>query len=225
LSLILHIETATKVCSVCLSKNGRLIHVIEESSEKYIHAEKLTLLIERLMDEANFNLKELEVISINKGPGSYTGLRIGVSTAKGLCYALGIPLIATDSLVALYFGFKEIMGPISENELIIPMIDARRMEVYTAAFNNNGEFYYKTNAKVIDQQFFNSLKEFKKLHVFGDGATKLKDKFDHQNIEIYDSIFCSSKFLIPLAFKNFVNKEFVNVAYFEPYYLKDFKPN
>lgn len=225
MSLILHIETATKVCSVCLSKEGVLIHIIEETSEKYIHAEKLTLLIEQLMQESNFKLRQLDAISIDKGPGSFTGLRIGVSTAKGLCYALEIPLIAIDSLVSLYFGYKKIMGEISDKELIMPMIDARRMEVYTAAFIDNGEFYYQINSKVIDQSFFDSLKQFNTLHIFGDGSSKLKGKFEHKNIEIHDKISCSSEFLIPQSFKNFINNDFVNVAYFEPYYLKDFKPN
>ena len=225
MSLILHIETATKVCSVCLSKEGKLIHIVEEYSEKYIHAEKLTLLIKQLMQEANFKLRELDAISIDKGPGSFTGLRIGVSTAKGLCYALGVPLIAIDSLVSLYFGYKKIKGGITETELIIPMIDARRMEVYTAAFNNKGEFYDEIDAKIIDQSFFDSFKQFNKIHVFGDGSIKIKDKFDHKNIEIYDEIICSSEFLIPKSFNNFNNKDFVDLAYFEPYYLKDFKPN
>ena len=225
MSLILHIETATKICSVCLSKEGQLIHVIEEYSEKYIHAEKLTVLIEQLMHDTNYNLKDLDAISIDKGPGSFTGLRIGVSTAKGLCYSLQIPLLAVDSLTALYFGYKKIKGAISENELVIPMIDARRMEVYTAAYNYLGEYHFKIDAKVIDQSFFDSLSQFNKLHILGDGSYKIKANFNVLNLEIHEKISCSAEYQIPQSFSKFRKKTFENVAYFEPYYLKDFKTN
>jgi len=225
LSLLLHIETATKVCSACLSKEGQLIHIVEEYSEKYIHAERLTILIEQLMNDTNYNLKDLDAISIDKGPGSFTGLRIGVSTAKGLCYSLKIPLIAVDSLTSLYFGYKKIKGDISKNELVIPMIDARRMEVYTVAFNFLGEFYFGIDAKVIDQSFFDSLSQFNKLHILGDGSNKVKANLNAINLEIHEKISCSAEYQIPQSFSKFRKKIFESVAYFEPYYLKDFKPN
>jgi len=225
LSLLLHIETATKVCSACLSKEGQLIHIVEEYSEKYIHAERLTILIEQLMNDTNYNLKDLDAISIDKGPGSFTGLRIGVSTAKGLCYSLKIPLIAVDSLTSLYFGYKKIKGDISKNELVIPMIDARRMEVYTAAYNFLGEHHFQIDAKVIDQSFFDSLSQFNKLHILGDGSNKIKANFNAVNLEIHEKISCSAEYQIPQSFSKFRKKTFENVAYFEPYYLKDFKPN
>ena len=185
MSLILHIETATKICSVCLSKEGQLIHVIEEYSEKYIHAEKLTVLIEQLMHDTNYNLKDLDAISIDKGPGSFTGLRIGVSTAKGLCYSLQIPLLAVDSLTALYFGYKKIKGAISENELVIPMIDARRMEVYTAAYNYLGEYHFEIDAKVIEvsKKYF-YLQESNRYRVFEEDGRVFIQKRKGQ--ELYD---------------------------------------
>ena len=154
MSYILNIETSTKVCSVSLSKNGILIDYKEEFSDKYVHAERLTLLIKELINTTKINFKDLCAIAVIKGPGSYTGLRIGVSTAKGLCYALKIPLISIDSLVGLFMHFKIKTPSINNNEIVIPMIDARRNEVYTATYLNDSTCLSTIKAKVIDIDFF-----------------------------------------------------------------------
>ena len=225
MSLLLHIETATKVCSVALSLNGKLIHFIEETSEKYIHSERLTILIETLMFESSRNLADLNAITIDKGPGSFTGLRIGVSVAKGLCYALKKPLISVDSLVGLYYGFKNINNEVSQNELILPMIDARRMEVYTSGFKSNGEIIFPTSARVVNNSFFEQFNEFQKVHVFGDGAKKVMDSFVNNRLVFHSEILCSATHLIERSYEKYCKNTFENLAYFEPYYLKDFKPN
>ena len=224
MTYILNIETSTKMCSVSLSKEGELLNVIEESAQKYIHSEKLTLLIIALLKEAGVALAQLGAIAISKGPGSFTGLRIGVSTAKGLCYALNIPLIAIDSLFSLNQGFIAENGPLSTNEISLPMIDARRMEVFTSAFRSDGSQLFKTKAQVVDANFFESLKNYSRVYVFGDGAAKLKNEFNPSNTVFNTQINCSSKYLVDQSFKLYTKKKFENVAYFEPYYLKDFKP-
>ena len=224
MSLLLHIETATKICSVALSKNNQLITSIEEkSSEKFIHSERLTILIDRIMKEAKIDLKELSAITINKGPGSFTGLRIGVSVAKGLCYSLKKPLIGIDSLSSLCNGFLNAKRKISENELLLPMIDARRMEVYTGGFSSLGEIIFPTDAVAIDDSFFVKLKNYKKIHVFGDGAKKVVTAFTNQKLIYHPEILCSAEHLIDLASQKYLNGKFENLAYFEPFYLKDFK--
>ena len=162
MSHILHIETSTKVCSVALGESGNLIDFKEEHSEKYVHAERLTILIKELMESNDINFQKLSAIAISKGPGSYTGLRIGVSTAKGLCYALNIPLISIDSILNLFLNFKMSFEQEVENEVIIPMIDARRDEVYTAAFLGDGTILSETKAKVIDDNFLTPIRNLRK---------------------------------------------------------------
>ena len=225
MSLQLHIESATKICSVALSLEGELLNYSEECSDQYIHSERLTILIEKTIKRAGKNLSDLCAISINKGPGSFTGLRIGVSVAKGLCYSLKIPLISIDSLTSLYYGFKNSSIKTYKNDLILPMIDARRMEVYTSAFKNNGEAVFPTNAVTIDELFFGNLKHFDKVHIFGDGAKKVMDSFNNDQLIYHPEIACSSKHQISQSYTKFCDKVFEDVAYFEPYYLKDFKPH
>ena len=224
MSHILHIETSTKVCSAALGESGNLIDFKEEHSEKYVHAERLTILIKELMESNDINFQKLSAIAISKGPGSYTGLRIGVSTAKGLCYALNIPLISIDSILNLFLNFKMSFEQEVENEVIIPMIDARRDEVYTAAFLGDRSILSETKAKLIDDNFFNPYKEFKKVHLIGDGCMKFKGRFNHSNLVFHDDILCASRSMVKHIFNKFQNKSFENTAYFEPYYLKDFKP-
>ena len=168
MNLLLNIETSTKVCSVSLALNGDILASKEESSEKYIHSEKLNVFIEELFTQVDYQLKDLAAICVSKGPGSYTGLRIGVSCAKGFCYALDIPLISIDSLSVLARGYLN-DNFINANTILMPMIDARRMEVYTAVFNHKAEIQTSISAEVIDSEFFDTNKE---IILIGDGAKK-----------------------------------------------------
>ena len=170
---LLHIETATKVCSVAISDNGVVLALKEASEDAYIHSESLTLFIEAVLVEAGITLNDLSAISVSAGPGSYTGLRIGLSTAKGLCFALNIPLISTDTLDALYHL-------IENNALnIIPMLDARRMEVYAKIYAGNGEILEELDAVILNETSFSSFEPFS---VLGDGAIKCKELWQGRNI-------------------------------------------
>jgi tRNA threonylcarbamoyladenosine biosynthesis protein TsaB len=213
---ILHIETATKVCSVALSRNGQLIQLAEINEDGYSHGEKLTCLIEQCLQRTDLSLKDLQAVSISSGPGSYTGLRIGVSTAKGLCYALKIPLIAVDSLESLaVVGSKKY-----PHHVLCPMIDARRMEVYSAIYSSEFNVLKEISPDVIDEH---SYAEFGQFICFGDGASKLSDVWKaRKEITIDTSIFPSAVGQVTLAFQHFQNNKFEDVAYFEPFYLKAF---
>jgi len=217
MALILGIETATKNCSVALFKDGILIAEKEHNADGYTHAEQLNLFIEEVINSANITLKEIEAVALSMGPGSYTGLRIGASTAKGLCYALEIPLLAIFTLKAMAFG----MAKNTKSAIYCPMIDARRMEVYSALFDENNKEIRGVQADVVDEQTY---AEFLKDEVlfFGDGALKCKEIINHKNAKFIEGIYPSAKNLGVLANAKFENKNFEDVAYFEPYYLKDF---
>ncbi len=217
MNLLLNIETSTKVCSVSLALNGEILASKEESSEKYIHSEKLNVFIEELFAQVDYQLKDLAAICVSKGPGSYTGLRIGVSCAKGFCYALGIPLISIDSLSVLARGYLS-YNFINANTILMPMIDARRMEVYTAVFNHKAEIQTTISAEVIVAEFFDTNKE---IILIGDGAKKFNSIIP-RNVRIENHL-SSSKGMASLSYSKFSKKEFEDVAYFEPYYLKSFK--
>lgn len=212
---ILHIETATKACSIGVSENGVLIAIKEELSADYTHAENITLFIEEVIKQAGWSLRELDAISVTSGPGSYTGLRIGVSTAKGLCYALDKPLIAIDALVSLAAQANE-KHP---NKTICTAIDARRMEVFSGIYTPELRTIKPISADVIDS---NSYLEFDPFIICGDGAEKLISIWENRPIEFDSTIYSSVKGQVALAFKKFQASEFENVAYFEPFYLKDF---
>lgn len=219
MALILNIETATTVCSVSIAKDGKLIALKEQGGE-YSHAENLTVFIEDVMQQANVKLLELDAIAISKGPGSYTGLRIGVSAAKGLCYALDKPLIAINTLEHLSFSASENN---QQDVLYCPMIDARRMEVYCAVFTKNGECVLPTCAKIIDEHSFEDILQQHSLVYFGDGAEKCKEVLSkNKNAIFVKDIYPSAKNMIPFSEKAFLEKQFEDVAYFEPFYLKDF---
>jgi tRNA threonylcarbamoyladenosine biosynthesis protein TsaB len=243
--MILFIETSTPICSVALA-NGSELLAIRENHEGLSHAKLAAVFVEEVMKEAGVKLSDLDAVAISKGPGSYTGLRIGVSIAKGLCYALNKPLIAMSSLQALaQVAAKKyavspcevaLQSPISRgmlkqvqhDVLFIPMIDARRMEVYSAVYNLKNECLRNVQADIIDE---NSYSEFAKqpLVLLGDGAKKCEEMFkNNPQICMDDTLKFSAKNMILLAQKAFENKDFVDVAYFEPFYLKDFiagKPN
>ena len=212
---ILNIETATKQCSVSVSNNNELIALRELAEENFNHAEKLHVFIEEVMTESNIKLSDLNAVSVSKGPGSYTGLRIGVSTAKGLCYALDIPLIAIDTLQIIA---KQIQ--ISEG-IIQPMIDARRMEVFTASFDKKHQIVGQTKALVLDENSFEDIQE--KIHFIGDGAEKSEAVLKSERFVYYSHLkYPSAKEMVELSYDAYLNKKFEDVAYFEPYYLKDF---
>ena len=209
---ILHLETATKVCSVAISNNGTVISIKETVSDGYIHSESLTLFIQDVLNQAQLALADLSAVSVSAGPGSYTGLRIGLSTAKGLCFALNIPLIAIDTLTAL-------KNVIPSGEMpVIPMLDARRMEVYAQVFDANGKTLQEIDAIVLTEDSFS---DFEPFIVLGDGAAKCKEMWGHRNITWNEKVLSSAKGQATIAYEKFQKKEFENLAYFSPIYLKD----
>ena len=225
--MILCLETSTAVCSVALVDNGNII-ALKESLDGQNHAEKITIFIDEVMKDAGVSYKDLDAIATSMGPGSYTGLRIGVSTAKGLCYAMDKPLIAVDTLAAMAHGFKDAESMINgqgSTSILCPMIDARRMEVYSAFFNDKSEKISETEAIIVDENSFMELKKDYHLYLFGDGADKLVSLFDKdENITVIEKFHCSASHMASLAEEALKNKKFVDVAYFEPFYLKDFVP-
>ncbi|MES2418622.1 MAG: tRNA (adenosine(37)-N6)-threonylcarbamoyltransferase complex dimerization subunit type 1 TsaB [Bacteroidota bacterium] len=216
---ILQIETATPVCSVALSSNGKTT-ILKEEAAQNIHASSLTLFIDAAMQQSNLAYSDLDAIAVSKGPGSYTGLRIGVSTAKGLCFALDKPLIGINTLQIMASGFLSQCPGYSG--LICPMIDARRMEVFTAVYNNKLVEIEAVNAKIITESSFEELLAKHKLTFIGDGAAKCSDLLTHPNAQFLELNFNSATNMSPLADRAFAAKEFEDVAYFEPFYLKDF---
>ncbi len=212
---ILNIETATKNCSVALAKEGNTILCKEIADEGYSHAERLHVFIEEIIKEAGITFQDLSAIAVSQGPGSYTGLRIGVSAAKGLCFALNIPLIAVDTLQVLSSQANVPSG------LIIPMLDARRMEVYSAIFNSNFEKIRAVQAEIITENSFEDLEET--LYFVGDCADKCKPVLTKENFVFLEEIkYPSAKEMSFLSFEKYKKNDTVDVAYFEPYYLKDF---
>ncbi len=212
---ILNIETATKNCSVALAKEGKTIVCKEIAEEGYSHAERLHVFIEEIIKEAGITFQDLSAIAVSQGPGSYTGLRIGVSAAKGLSFALDIPLIAVDTLQVLASQVKV------SNGFIIPMLDARRMEVYSAIFTTNFEKKRAIQAEIITENSFEDLQET--LYFVGDCTDKCKTVLVKENFIFLDEIkYPSAKEMSLLSFEKYQISDTVDVAYFEPYYLKDF---
>jgi tRNA threonylcarbamoyladenosine biosynthesis protein TsaB len=218
-ALILSIETATKVCSVALSKNGQTIAFKEEDGA-YSHAEKLALFIDELIQESSYEYSDIDAVAVSKGPGSYTGLRIGVSLAKGLCYSLQKPLLAIETLKAMAWGASQEIG--LGDYSLCPMIDARRMEVYSAIYSQELECLKTTSADVINEDSYASFIEEKPVYFFGDGAEKCREVIKHKNAVFSKSFFPSARSLGVLAQELYEQKVWEDVAYFEPYYLKEF---
>lgn len=216
MALILQLETASTNCSVSLSRDGVLVASKEHNSASYSHSEQLHVFIREVLEEAGVTMAELQAIAVSKGPGSYTGLRIGVSTAKGLCYALDIPLISTRTLRGMALQ-KNI-----DSGLIIPMLDARRMEVYMAVFDSDYKEVSPTRALVITVDAFQEYAEKGPVYLIGSGATKCKEILEHPNLYFDDRVIPSSKTMCKAAYQKFESGDFEDVAYFEPYYLKDF---
>ncbi len=229
MALILNIETGTDICSVALSRNKELI-ALRESTEGRDHARKLGVYIEELLHENHLEADELDAVAVGKGPGSYTGLRIGVSTAKGLCYALGIPLIGVSSLEALAHvatedfeaGILDIEDEEWPTARLCPMIDARRMEVYAQVFDTTLHPLNEVAAHIIEPDSFKEFIDGKHpFIIFGGGAAKCVDTLPAQGVKLV-SVTPSARGLVEPAFDAFQAKRFEDVAYFEPFYLKDF---
>ena len=225
--MILCLETATPSCSVALVHNGEVL-ACEEDPKGQNHSEKITLFIDSVMKKAGISYDQLDAVAVSMGPGSYTGLRIGVSTAKGICYAVSKPLIAMETLEAMAYGGKVVISSERSerrNLLLIPAIDARRMEVYAAIFDENVNKIKDTEAVIIDGNSFADLKKDHHLYLFGDGADKCAEIFANDDkITVIKDFYCSAKYMNTIAQQKFNNSEFVDVAYFEPFYLKDFVP-
>ena len=222
MALILNIETSTKTCSVNLSKDGVLLEYREITSEKYVHSEKLHLLIHEIFKSLNIKLKELSAVAVCSGPGSFTGLRIGVASAKGIAFALGIPLISMNSLDIMIENFKS--DSVAKNAILFPMIDARRQEVYTAGFNSKKTQLTEISCPEINEDFIISYINYDKLLFLGDGALKFKKKFKKNQVLIIDEPLNSSKGMSLFTFKKFSVNDFENLSCFNPFYLKDFIP-
>ena len=215
---ILHIETSSKNCSVAISDGEELLCVCEEVSENYKQSESLHTFVEWALEGAEITLQDLDAVSLGMGPGSYTGLRIGASSAKGFCYGLKIPLIAVNSMETMVEPFLD-----QNFDCIIPLLDARRMEVYTAVFDGkSGEMLTETEAKILDETSFQEFRD-KKVIFVGDGAAKAREILQLPDAEFNETIYPSARYLVKKAVGKFNNKEFENVAYFEPFYLKEFQ--
>lgn len=215
MSYILNIETATKNCSVALAKDGKTIVCKELATENFSHAEKLHVFIEQILMESNVQFSELNAVAVSQGPGSYTGLRIGVSSAKGFSYALNIPLIAVDTLQLIAKQINIDKG------IILPMIDARRMEVFSAMYDSNYNQIRATQAEIIDESSYQEISET--IHLVGDGIVKFTNTLTDEKFVFHNEVvYPSAKEMSALSFEKFQNSNFVDVAYFEPFYLKDF---
>lgn len=220
MSVILNIETATNVCSVAVSSDSKLIFE-KENTTGPSHATLLGVFVSEAIEYIRSQEISLDAVSISCGPGSYTGLRIGVAEAKGLCYGLGIPLIAINTPEILVNKVLNI-APVDDNTSLCPMIDARRMEVYAALYNNRIEEVRNIAADIVDDQTYLEYLNGGKVLFFGNGADKCRSVINHENAIFMDDIYPSASSIVQLSEKAFNEKRFVDIAYFEPFYLKDF---
>lgn len=217
MSLILSIETAISVCSVAIHDGGRLLGIVEVLGDN-VHGSKLVPLIRELLVQTEVRKADLKAVAVSKGPGSYTGLRIGVSTAKGLGYALGIPLIGVDTLDAIARNYFSLCG---EDDVIIPMLDARRMEVYAKVIGSDGRTLMDIQPVVVDKGSFESYLTRGKVLFVGDSNGKVSGVVRHPNA-IFLSSLPSARFVGEIAHEHYVAGDFEEIAYFEPNYLKEF---
>ena len=216
---ILNIETSTTVCSIAIGMDGVPVSV-NEINDGYSHAEEIEGLIEKSLKESNLTFKDLDAISVSKGPGSYTGLRIGVSLAKGLCFGLEIPLISVPTLEAMAFHPTVLANP---NSLRVPMLDARRMEVYSCVLNAENEVVSETEAVIIDENSYRSFLRNNEVLFFGPGMEKCKEQLSiHKGAIFQDEVLPSAKQMVRISEEKFNSNQLEDVAYFEPFYLKDF---
>ncbi len=220
MAIILHIETSTITCSAALSENEKIL-IARTCNEGMAHASKLPVFIDEILQFSRQNNIIPDAIAVSAGPGSYTGLRIGVSTAKGLCYGFDAKLLAIDTLQLTAEAARTKIA--DENALICPMIDARRMEVYTALFDKNRQRIEENSAKIIDNDSFAALLENNTIYFCGNGAEKCKNVITHPNAKFLDEIVPLAENMVALANEKWAKNEFENVAYFEPFYLKEFQ--
>lgn len=225
MALILNIETSTEVCSVAIARDGSVIHSRQNLSGQH-HAMLVTVYINELLVESNLTMEQLDAVAVSGGPGSYTGLRIGVSVAKGLCYASRLPMMAIISLEAMAHhvisSCKNFQYPETGNTLFCPMIDARRMEVYTSFYDANGAQIRGIQADIIDHQSYLPYLENNTVFFFGNGAAKCRNTISHPHAIFIDGIITTAENMVFLAERDFKLQKFVDVAYYEPFYLKDF---
>ena len=219
MATIICIETATTNCSVALSINGSVIALEEDNSKQYSHAERLHIFIDEVLKKGNLSRNEIDAIAVSKGPGSYTGLRIGVSAAKGLCYALDVPLISVATLRSLALQVNEKEGT------VVSMLDARRMEVYAAVFSSEGIEIRETKAEILTTESFSEYLDKGKVRFIGSGVDKFEPICSHTNAILLKDKLPSAREMAALAEEKYKKSDIENVAYFEPYYLKDFISN
>ncbi|MDF0716884.1 tRNA (adenosine(37)-N6)-threonylcarbamoyltransferase complex dimerization subunit type 1 TsaB [Muricauda sp. 334s03] len=217
MAIILHLETATTNCSVSISKDDEIVVLKENNAASYSHSEQLHLFIKEALEEASLSFSDLDAVAISKGPGSYTGLRIGVSSAKGLCFSLDLPLISVPTLQSMAHQLQ-----LKSDELVIPVLDARRMEVYSCVYDAAYKEVRDTRAEVINEESFTEYVSGNKVYIVGSGAEKCRGVLQHPNFVFDVSVVPSAKDMAPIAFKKYEAGQFEDVAYFEPYYLKDF---
>jgi len=215
MSLILNIDTAVETASICLSENKNVLQLASNENQKD-HAAWLTVAIQKMMKECSYELKQLKAIAVSIGPGSYTGLRVGLSAAKGLCFALNIPLIAVGTLEMMAFAAKE-----KNVDLLCPMIDARRMEVFTAVYNRSLREIKAPFALIIDKNSFEDILTTNKILFFGNGSKKFQQVLTHTNA-FFENIVYNASHMVTLSSSRFANMQFADVAYVEPFYLKEF---
>ncbi len=218
---ILLIETATRICSVGVAVDDQVVSLAEDRSSQYSHSAQLTRFISRVIADAGLEINNLNAVAVSMGPGSYTGLRIGVSVAKGLCFGLDIPLVSVNTLYAMATVAKERLN----NEglsFLVPMIDARRMEVYNAVFSKELAPIRDTIAEIISAASFSHYLVQGRVAFFGDGAEKCKETLSHNNALFFNDIFPSATGMVHEAYRKFKEGIIEDVAYFEPFYLKDF---
>lgn len=223
MALILNIETATTVCSVSLARDGELLNLKESRDEKS-HSSLLTLFIEDVLSSCQSDMNDLDAIAVSKGPGSYTGLRIGVSVAKGIAYGAGCPLIGVNTLQAMAYAVANTLTPVNNpvNTLLCPMIDARRMEVYLAFYTTHNRPFTEIKAEIIHPGSFSDILRDHIIWFFGDGAEKCRHVLHHPNARFLDNIETSAKSMVKISEQAYHEKQFEDLAYFEPFYLKDF---
>lgn len=219
MAYLLHIESTSTVCSIAISKDTELV-AIKEINNGYTHAENLHVFIEQLLFETSLQVKDINAVSVSSGPGSYTGLRIGFSAAKGLAYALQIPLITIETLKALS---SEVINIDNQNAIYCPLLDARRMEVYCAIYDNQLNEILPVRALVLNEETIQVFNQNKNIYFFGDGMPKAKDLLQTlPNVHFIDDITASASSMILLAFQKYKAQDFADVAYVEPNYLKEF---
>jgi tRNA threonylcarbamoyladenosine biosynthesis protein TsaB len=222
--MIICLETATNLCSVALCDSTRVVS-LKESNESKSHAAVLTVFIEEILRDNGIRARDLDAVAVSKGPGSYTGLRIGVSVAKGIAYGASIPLIGIDTTLSMFWGLSSIIDESSgsdANTFYCPMLDAKRMEVYYAIYNSSGNKIKEIAAEIIDGDTFAKIPESQKIIFFGDGALKCKQVINRKNATFAEDFRLSASYMHWPAIQAFNKKQFENVAYFEPLYLKDF---